>query len=155
MTDTEPDRRIVDLDRATALGLLASAPFGRIVFMRNALPAVRPVNHLVEHDETVIVRTGLTSTLTTAVRGNSGVVVTYEADSIDPVHRLGWSVTVTGLARPVTDADRIARYERELTPWVDKLMDSVIEIETTIVAGIRLIDSRKADHHSATRSDTT
>ncbi len=148
MNDTEPDRRIVDLDRDTALGLLASAPFGRIVFMRDALPAVRPVNHLVE-GETVIVRTGLTSKLTTAVRGNSAVVVTYEADDIDPVGRLGWSVTVTGLARPVTDPVRIARYERLLTPWVDKTMDSVIEIETTIVAGIRLIDCTRTDHHHA------
>ncbi|MFE6922423.1 pyridoxamine 5'-phosphate oxidase family protein [Nocardia sp. NPDC057663] len=155
MNDTEPDRRIVDLDRATALGLLASAPFGRIVFMRDALPAVRPVNHLVEHDDTVIVRTGVTSKLTTAVGGNSVVVVTYEADDIDPIDRLGWSVTVTGLARPVTDADRIARYERMLTPWVDKTMDSVIEIETTIVTGIRLIDCGRTNHHNAPRSDTT
>ncbi|MFC9964505.1 pyridoxamine 5'-phosphate oxidase family protein [Nocardia ignorata] len=149
MNDTEPDRRVIDLDRDAALRLLASAPFGRIVFMRDALPAVRPVNHLVENDETVIVRTGITSKLTTAVRANSAVVVTYQADDIDPIGRLGWSVTVTGLARPVTDPARIARYERILTPWVDKTMDSVIEIETTIVAGIRLIDCTRTDHHHA------
>ncbi|MGW5922229.1 pyridoxamine 5'-phosphate oxidase family protein [Nocardia fluminea] len=149
MNDTEPDRRVIDLDRDDALRLLASAPFGRIVFMRDALPAVRPVNHLVEGDETVIVRTGITSKLTTSVRGNSAVVVTYQADDIDPIGRLGWSVTVTGLARPVTDRARIAHYERILTPWVDKTMDSVIEIETTIVAGIRLIDCTRTDHHHA------
>lgn len=131
---------VAEIDRATALDLLATVPIGRVVFSRNALPAIRPVNHLVEADGRIIVRTRLTSKLTSAVRSNSDVVVAYQADQIDPHLRTGWSVVVTGLARPVTDPERIARYEQLLHPWVDQVTDNVIEIEPSIVSGIRLID---------------
>ncbi|WP_040786524.1 pyridoxamine 5'-phosphate oxidase family protein [Nocardia pneumoniae] len=137
------DRDVVELDRAEAMWLLESAPLGRVVFTRDALPAIRPVNHLVEDGGVIIVRTQLISRLSSAVRGNSPVVVAYEADDIDPIRRVGWSVVVTGLAHTITDPDRIARYEQLLHPWVDKVMDTVIAIEPTIVAGIRLIEKRR------------
>ncbi|MEU2035909.1 pyridoxamine 5'-phosphate oxidase family protein [Nocardia amamiensis] len=137
------DRDVVELDRAEAMWLLESAPLGRVVFTRDALPAIRPVNHLVEDGGVIIVRTQLISRISSAVRGNSPVVVAYEADDIDPVRRVGWSVVVTGLARTVTDPSRIARYEQLLHPWVDKVMDTVIAIEPTIVTGIRLIEKRR------------
>ncbi|MGW4770899.1 pyridoxamine 5'-phosphate oxidase family protein [Nocardia sp. NPDC004278] len=135
-----PGRAIVELDRATALDLLSTVSIGRVVFSRNALPAIRPVNHIVEADGSVIVRTRLAAQLTSAVRGNSGVVVAYEADEIDPQLHTGWSVVVTGFARTVTDPARIARYERLLRSWVDQVMDTVIEIEPSIVSGVRLVD---------------
>ncbi|MGK8491400.1 pyridoxamine 5'-phosphate oxidase family protein [Nocardia asiatica] len=134
-------RDVVNLDRAEALRLLASAPLGRVVYTRNALPAIRPVNHLVDGG-LIVVRTRLTSRLTGAVRGNSPVVVTYSADDIDAIRRVGWSVSVTGLAHTVTDSVRIARYERLLQPWVEGVMDSVITIEPDIVSGIRLIEKQ-------------
>ncbi|WP_324199068.1 pyridoxamine 5'-phosphate oxidase family protein [Nocardia amamiensis] len=137
------DRDVVELDRAEAMWLLESAPLGRVVFTRDALPAIRPVNHLVEDGGVIIVRTQLISRLSSAVRGNSPVVVAYEADDIDPVRRVGWSVVVTGLAHTITDPDRIARYEQLLHPWVDKVMDTVIAIEPTIVTGIRLVEKRR------------
>ncbi|MEV4127012.1 pyridoxamine 5'-phosphate oxidase family protein, partial [Nocardia sp. NPDC049707] len=34
-----PQRAVVELDRTSALNLLASIPIGRVVFSRNALPA--------------------------------------------------------------------------------------------------------------------
>lgn len=132
-------RDVVDLDRAEALRLLASTPLGRVVYTRNALPAIRPVNHMVDRG-LIVIRTRLTSRLAGAVSGNSPVVVTYAADDIDPILRVGWSVSVTGLAHTVTDAERIARYEQLLRPWVEGVMDSVITIEPTIVSGIRLIE---------------
>nr|WP_028477821.1 pyridoxamine 5'-phosphate oxidase family protein [Nocardia sp. CNY236] len=133
-------REIIELDRAQAMRLLSSAPLGRVVFTRDALPAIRPVNHLVDADGDIIVRTRLTSRLTSAVRGNSAVVVAYEADDIDPVRHTGWSVVVTGLAQPITDPESIARYEKLLHPWVDKVMDTVITIHPEIVSGIRLVE---------------
>ncbi|MEV4129949.1 hypothetical protein AB0J29_34140, partial [Nocardia sp. NPDC049707] len=43
MTDFAVDghsaRAVVELDRTSALNLLASIPIGRVVFSRNALPA--------------------------------------------------------------------------------------------------------------------
>ncbi|MEV0032541.1 pyridoxamine 5'-phosphate oxidase family protein [Nocardia sp. NPDC050793] len=133
-------RTVVELDREQALSLLAQAPFGRVVYTRDALPAIRPVNHLLD-GEHVIVRTRLGSQFSTAVQKRAGIVVAYEADDIDIVNRTGWSVVVTGIARPVTDAVRIARYQRLLRPWIDSPMDGVIEIETTIVSGVGLFDN--------------
>ncbi|WP_067537054.1 pyridoxamine 5'-phosphate oxidase family protein [Nocardia crassostreae] len=126
----------VHLSREEALRLLSSVPFGRVVFTRDALPAIRPVNHLVDADEVIVVRTRLTS----AVRADSTVVVAYEADDIDPDLQVGWSVVVTGIARTVTDPDRLARYERLLRPWVNGAMDTVVAIEPTLVTGIRLVE---------------
>ncbi|WP_431965823.1 pyridoxamine 5'-phosphate oxidase family protein [Nocardia sp. bgisy134] len=132
-------RTVVELDREQALSLLAQAPFGRVVYTRDALPAIRPVNHLLE-DGRVIVRTRIASQFSTAVQKRAGIVVAYEADDLDIDRRTGWSVVVTGIARPITDATRIARYQQVLRPWIDAPMDGVIEIETTIVSGIELVD---------------
>jgi len=97
--------------------LLASVAYGRVVFTRGALPAIRPVNHLVDGGR-VIVRTRLDAKLSTTAHSSldSRLVVAYEADDLDPQRRLGWSVVVTGWATPVSDPDQISRYEQLLQP---------------------------------------
>ena len=132
-------RQLVELDRATALTLLAGVDYGRVVFTSRALPAIRPVNHVVDAGD-VIIRTHLGAAITDAVDGN-GVVVAYEADEIDSRRRLGWSVVVTGYARPVTDEAALARFETALTPWVDMAMNAIIRIHSEIVTGFRLIEA--------------
>lgn len=131
-------RQLVELDRTAAMALLASVDYGRIVFTHNALPAIRPVNHLVDDGE-IIIRTRLSAKVTAAAAEIQGAVVAYEADVIDPVRRVGWSVVVTGLARPVTDPERIDRYQRRLRPWVNQVMDTVVGIKPEIVTGFRLV----------------
>ena len=37
-------RELVELDRAEAMSLLAGATFGRVVFTKDALPAIRPAS---------------------------------------------------------------------------------------------------------------
>ncbi|WP_280480258.1 pyridoxamine 5'-phosphate oxidase family protein [Nocardia cyriacigeorgica] len=135
----DASRRVVELEREHALSLLATAPFGRVVYTRDALPAIRPVNHIVDSG-VVVVRTRLTSEFSAAVHSFPIMVVAYQADDIDVVGRTGWSVVVTGTARPVTDRDRLARYHELLQPWVGLSMDDVIEIEPTLVNGIQLVD---------------
>ena len=134
MTATSPDgaRELVELDRREALDLLASVTVGRIVFTRDALPAIRPVNHLVD-DGQIIIRTRLSASAGKA----AGMVVAYEADDLDPIHRLGWSVVVTGLARAIDDPERIAHYTQVVQPWVDLPMDLVIAIDPEIISGYR------------------
>jgi hypothetical protein len=138
-TASAAGRQLIELDRAEAIRLLAGAEFGRIVFTAHALPAIRPVNHLVHHGE-IIIRSHLGGAIRHAV-GGAGVVVAYEADEIDPRRRLGWSVVVTGYARQVTDPDEVAGFEAALTPWVDRAMDTVIRIRPEIVTGFRLVES--------------
>jgi hypothetical protein len=76
------------LDRIEAIRLLASISYGRIVFTLNALPAIRPVNHLLDEGR-IIIRTRLTASISAAVRSSEGIVVAYEADSIDPQTQTG------------------------------------------------------------------
>lgn len=138
-----PGRSVLRLTPARAMQLLAGVGYGRIVFTRNALPAIRPVNHLVDGDD-VIIRTRLAGQLgreasRPGISRTSGIVVAYEADDIDPILHVGWSVVVTGMARQVTDPERIAYYDHVLMPWVDQPMDAVIAIEPSIVSGIQLM----------------
>lgn len=118
--------------------LLGAVPIGRVVFTEHALPAIRPVNHLVDGD-TVIIRSTLGSALAGAALAEGGIVVAYEADRIDLAARTGWSVVVTGTARLVLDPAEIARYESLLRPWVDTAMDCVIRIQAELVAGYELV----------------
>ncbi|MFJ2668181.1 pyridoxamine 5'-phosphate oxidase family protein [Nocardia fluminea] len=140
MNDFRRRTIVAELGAAEAMRLLAGTDFGRIVFTRDALPAIRPVNHLVDAGR-VIIRTRLNAQITAAVRPRTraDVVVAYEADDIDRVTRTGWSVVVTGLARLVTDPGLVTRYERLLDPWVNTVMDTVLAIEPSIVTGIRLV----------------
>jgi hypothetical protein len=120
--------------------LLATVAYGRVVFTLNALPAIRPVNHLVD-DGIIIVRTRLTTAIYAAVRSARELIVAYEADSFDNESKTGWSVVVTGRAHAVTDADQISRYEQLLHPWVNRA-DNVLAIEPDIVTGFRIDPSQ-------------
>jgi hypothetical protein len=133
----ETKRRLVELSREESLSRLSGVSFGRIVFTRHALPAIRPVNHLVDNG-TVVIRTHLGAAILTSI----GTVVAYEADEIDPVEHTGWSVIVTGVATRVRDAGEMTRYEGLLRPWVDGSLDEIIRIRPEIVTGYRLTGHR-------------
>ncbi|GAB3435273.1 pyridoxamine 5'-phosphate oxidase family protein [Flindersiella endophytica] len=128
-------RRARSLGTEEALQLLGSVPVGRVVFSHEAMPAIRPVNHLVD-DGKVIIRTHEGAAIIPAMLRQA--VVAYEAADIDSDHRTGWSVIVTGMARFVTDPKRVATYHQRLHPWIDRAMDHVIEISPGRVTGIRL-----------------
>ena len=132
--EEEDPRGLLRLPEAKSLSLLAGVPFGRVVFSRDALPAIRPVNHIVDGGS-IIIRTHLGAAVLSAI----GMVVGYEADSIDPVTRTGWSVIVIGLAKRVVDVDEAARFEQELKPWVSGTMDHVIRIVPEMVTGFELV----------------
>src|SRR5271166_5148368 len=125
------------LDSSEAIRLLASTSYGRIVFTLNALPAIRPVNHLLDEGR-IIIRTRLTASISAAVRSSDGIVVAYEADSIDPQTRTGWSIVVTGHAHTITDPDQVSRYGQLLHPWINHA-DTAIEPE--IITGFRIVST--------------
>jgi len=127
------------LDVADCLQLLGSVSLGRIVYTEKALPAIRPVNHVLDGG-TVVIRSHLGGGLTTAVGSGRGIVVAYEADVIDPLEHVGWSVVVTGVAHLVADSREVIRYEGLLRPWVDLAMDCVIRVEPRLVTGYRVVD---------------
>ena len=93
---------------------MASVPVGRIIYTRQALPAVELVNFAIDRGE-IIIRTDRSGELAAATRG---AVVAFEADSLDPSGQVGWSVTVIGQSYQVTDASEISRLEQiGLSSW--------------------------------------
>lgn len=131
------------IPREESLRLLAGTAMGRVVFTLHALPAVRPVNHIVD-DGDIVIRTHMGAAITTAVSGHD-TVVAYEADAIDLDDHLGWSVVVIGPARVVHDEQEITRYRRLLRPWVAGSMDHVIRIRPELVTGFRLVAAGRAE----------
>jgi nitroimidazol reductase NimA-like FMN-containing flavoprotein (pyridoxamine 5'-phosphate oxidase superfamily) len=131
-------RRLENLSRDECLSLLGSVSVGRIVFTHLALPAVRPVPHLVDGAR-IVIRAELGSAITSAVGVDGGTVVAYEADGIDPGERLGWSVVVVGRASPLTDELECARYRQALRPWGTGARDDIIAIRTDMTDGFRLV----------------
>jgi len=84
-----------NLSREECLRLVGQVPVGRIVYTRQALPAVELVNFAL-HDGDIIIRTDASGKLAAATRG---AVVAFEADSVNTAAHAGWSVTVVGYSR--------------------------------------------------------
>ncbi|MGY0071394.1 pyridoxamine 5'-phosphate oxidase family protein [Streptomyces sp. QTS137] len=128
------------LDRQECLRLLAGVPVGRVVYTRQALPAVLPINFSLDTDGSVLLCTSRDSDL---VRAIDGVVVAFEADGFRPERRSGWSVVITGRAAVVTDP---AEHERLLRSGPDTWMpmrDGVlVRIEAGMVSGRELTGLR-------------
>lgn len=130
-------RVLKQLSAVESMRLLGTVSLGRIVFTDQALPAIRPVNHIVD-DGDVVIRSHLGPGVVAAAR--QGVVVAYEADAIDPAQHIGWSVIVTGTATLVTDPDQLARYRRQLRPWLDgHAIEHVIRICSDLITGFELV----------------
>jgi nitroimidazol reductase NimA-like FMN-containing flavoprotein (pyridoxamine 5'-phosphate oxidase superfamily) len=131
-------RQALELTEAESWQLLQSVSLGRIVFTRHAMPAIRPVNHLVD-DKMIVIRSHLGSAIVTRASADDGTVVAYEADEIDPVRHTGWSVIATGIAQLIRESAAITRYQQLLEPWAAGQMDYVISIKPQIITGVRLV----------------
>ncbi len=118
------------LSREECLRLIGQVPLGRIVYTRQALPAVELVNFALDEGD-IIIRTDPSGKLAAATRG---AVVAFEADSVDTVTRVGWSVTIIGYSRAVSDRGEIRRLERiGLVSWAPGKRDHFIRISPSIV----------------------
>jgi uncharacterized protein len=123
------------LIRDECLQLMASVPVGRIIYTRQALPAVELVNFAID-DGDIIIRTDYGSKLSAATRG---AVVAFEADSLDSDRHVGWSVTAIGQAQEVTEPGEISRLEKlGLTSWAPGEREHFIRISPGILNGRRL-----------------
>jgi nitroimidazol reductase NimA-like FMN-containing flavoprotein (pyridoxamine 5'-phosphate oxidase superfamily) len=130
---------MVKMTRDEAMRRLGSVQLGRICFTSRAMPAVRPVSHLLDGGQ-VIFRSSEGAAIAGAA--GRGVVVAYEAGQIDPATRTGWSVVVTGLAYLVEDPRQAGRYRAALQPWVAGQVDHVIRVSPQIVTGFELADGQ-------------
>jgi uncharacterized protein len=123
------------LSQGECLRLMALVPVGRIIYTRQALPAVELVNFALDHGD-IIIRTDRSGKLAAAT---AGTVVAFEADSLDPSSQAGWSVTVIGHSHEVTDADEISRLEQiGLSSWAPGEHEHFIRISPGILSGRQL-----------------
>ncbi|MBA2889971.1 pyridoxamine 5'-phosphate oxidase family protein [Nonomuraea soli] len=127
------------LSRQECLDLLAAAEIGRIVFTDRALPAVQPVNYVLD-GENIVIRTAKGSKLAAATRH---AVVAFEADEFDTHERTGWSVTAVGHARAVLEPEEISRLAAlPLEPWAPGGRDHYIVVAVEQVTGRRITAAR-------------
>lgn len=132
-----PNDGFRELDRQESLRRLANASVGRIVHTRDALPAVLPVNFLLEESGAVLLCTSASSELARAVEG---AVVAFEADEVDTAAHSGWSVVVTGLASVVTDPEEHEHLVRTgPRSWVPWPVEIFVRIEPELVTGRELV----------------
>jgi uncharacterized protein len=123
------------LSRDQCLRLVGQVPLGRIVYTRQALPAVELVNFAL-HDGDIVIRTDSGGKLAAATRG---AVVAFEADSMETAAHAGWSVTIVGYSGAVTDSKEILCLEQTgLEPWAPGKRDHFIRISPAIVNGRRI-----------------
>ena len=122
------------LSREESLALLGSVPVGRIVFTVRALPAVQPMNFVIDNGA-IVIRTSPGTKLAATLRDG---VVGFEADEIDPASSTGWSVTVVGRIEEITDRFDIERLDASLTPWAPGERQHFLKITPEVVTGRRL-----------------
>jgi hypothetical protein len=113
---------------------MASVPVGRIIYTRQALPAVELVNFAIDNGD-IIIKTDHGGKLAAATRE---AVVAFEADSLDTGHRAGWSVTAIGQSQEVIDPEEIGRLKQiGLSSWAPE-REHFIRIRPGIINGRRL-----------------
>jgi uncharacterized protein len=149
----EVDRNGLEvLGRDDCLRLLALASLGRVGFTSGALPTVLPVSFHLD-GERILVRTGRGGQLDAALQG---VVVAFEVDDFDPIHRSGWSVAVIGVATEVSDPTELDRARHSpLAHWAPPVDEVVIAISTEFVSGRRTNTGSLARQLSSGRTSST
>jgi nitroimidazol reductase NimA-like FMN-containing flavoprotein (pyridoxamine 5'-phosphate oxidase superfamily) len=143
----ESDGTVLEhLTQYECLRLMGSVPVGRIVYTRQALPAVELVNFALDKGE-IVIRTDAGGKLAAATRG---AVVAFEADSVDTAGRTGWSVTVVGHSRAVTDAEEIRHLERIAPmPWAPGRHDHFVRVSAVFVTGRRIAAGEATEYRHA------
>ena len=136
MTTTDPGRELELLDESECWGLISRDTLGRIAYTHRAMPAIRPVNYVLNgHD--VLIRTSPTSEMGTALDGQ---VVALEVDRIDRATHTGWVVVVTGTA---TATDLTGQPPRPslagLEPWAAGERGLLVHIDVEAITGRRLV----------------
>lgn len=126
--------RVVDLDRAEALRLLAAKQVGRLAFVRDGRPLIMPMNFTVT-EERIVFRTLAHGSLARAV----DTPVAFEVDDIDDFLEAGWSVVVNGTAELLTEAELARLRDAAPEPWAEGPRTLFISIPIEEISGRQLI----------------
>jgi nitroimidazol reductase NimA-like FMN-containing flavoprotein (pyridoxamine 5'-phosphate oxidase superfamily) len=125
------ERSLTALSHRDCVALLSGAQVGRAVFTERAMPAVVPVNFIVQDDAVVMCTAADTRLALAATRG----VLAFQVDDIDPDTRSGWSVVVVGVAELVESTQERARLRCLLEPWTPGHNEVYIRLPLKVVTG--------------------
>lgn len=132
---TRVGTELLELSREECLALLPTVPVGRVLFTQRALPAIVPVNFVVDSGS-VVIRTSAGSSLAAALPGS---VLAFEVDDFHSNHRNGWTVTVLGRSRAVDDPVEHARMRSlPLDSYVGTDLDQYLLIPIEMISGRRV-----------------
>jgi uncharacterized protein len=135
------------LSRDECLQLMASVSMGRIIYTRQALPAVELVNFALD-DGNIVISTDGDGKLAAATRH---AVVAFETDCLD-AQQAGWSVTAIGPSREVTDPEDIGRLQKiDLSSWTYGKREHFIRVSPELLNGRRLRANGQGDGNGADR----
>ena len=95
------EARLEELSPEECARLLRTAAVGRVGVVADGFPVVVPVNYRVIEDDEGL---GLVLRARTGGVVDHPGTVAFEVDGIDPLHRLGWSVLVRGVAAHIDEA---------------------------------------------------
>lgn len=120
------------LSRDECLHLIAKVCVGRIVLTAQGLPAIQPVNYMMDGD-TVLIPTPPVSWL--ALKADN-TIVAFQVDDIDAHSQCGWHVNAVGPAKLVNNQHRINRPNRMTPPpWGPPDTAQFIRVQLSIVHG--------------------
>lgn len=126
--------QITELTVDECLELLGTQTIGRLVYLDDGIPEIRPVNYAL-HQGSVVFRIGYGELLDAVHRQP----VTFEADHGDADTRTGWSVIIRGTAEEIwrTDELDVAR-ETGLRPWAPGARDHYVRVIPKSITGRRI-----------------
>ena len=126
--------KIMDLDRAESLRLLAAKKVGRLAFVTDGVPMIMPMNFTLAGDQ-LIFRTLAHGSVARAVDN----AVAFEVDDIDDFLEAGWSVVVSGRATLLSEAELARLHGGEPEPWAEGPRTLFLAIPIEQVSGRQLI----------------
>ena len=132
MGNDTTDRPVTILPESECWQLLSRVSLGRLVTSADGIPAISPVNFVVQR-RTVLFRTAEgTKLISSAINKR----VLFEADDHDEAQ--GWSVIVEGMARSLHTAEEIEDAEgAQLLPWTATVKEHYVRVIPTQVTGRR------------------
>jgi nitroimidazol reductase NimA-like FMN-containing flavoprotein (pyridoxamine 5'-phosphate oxidase superfamily) len=133
--DEDQGRSFDILDEGECRRLLEGETIGRVAVSIGALPAVLPVNYVMDGGD-VYFLTGQGTKFSAALRG---AAVAFEIDRVDVAYHHGWSVLAVGEAHevPEPEAGRL-RAELPLAPWAPGVREHLVRIHPEFLSGRRI-----------------
>lgn len=129
-----PDDRIEELSSSTCWSLLRDIPIGRIALPGEQDIELFPVNFVVDHG-TVVLRTAAGTKLSLIETSSRA---TFEADDIDVVAQMAWSVVLKGAVHAVLGHEAIIDiFDIDVPTWQSGPKPTYVRLVPDSVTGRR------------------